>query len=84
MQTDNRFFDDLARLASGAAGTMQGVKGEFEGFVRSQFEKILVGMNLVSREEFDVVKAMAAEARAENERLAARLASLERGSSDTP
>lgn len=82
MQTDNRFLDDLARLATGALGTLQGVKGEFDQLVRQQIEKLLADQNLVTREEFDAVKAMAAEARAENERLAARLAELERRSGD--
>ena len=84
MQTDNRFLDDLARLATGALGTLQGVKGEFDQLVRQQIEKLLADQNLVTREEFDAVKAMAAEARAENERLAVRLAELERRSSDEP
>ncbi len=78
MQTDNRFLDDMARLATGALGTLQGVKGEFDQFVRQQIEKLLVDQDLVTRDEFEAVKAMAAEARAENERLAARLAELER------
>ncbi len=77
MQSENRLFDDLARVATGAIGTLQGVKQELAGIIRQQFEKILDDMELVSRDEFEAVKAMAAEARAENERLAARLARLE-------
>ena len=77
MQTQNRFFDDLARVASGAFGTLSGVKGEVESRLRDQLERVLAGMDLVSREEFEAVKAMAANARAEQEDLARRLAALE-------
>lgn len=77
MQTQNRFFDDLARVASGALGTLSGVKGEVESRLREQLERVLAGMDLVSREEFEAVKAMAANARAEQEDLARRLAALE-------
>ena len=76
MQTEHRLFDDLARVATGALGTLQGAKGEFEGFIRQQMERLLADMDLVSREEFDAVKAMAAAAREENEALKARLDEL--------
>ncbi len=79
MQTDHRLVDDLAKVASSAIGVVAGVKDEFEARLRQQFERVLDGMELVSREEFEAVKAMAAEARAENERLAKRLAALEAG-----
>ncbi len=78
MQTSNRLVDDLARVAASAVGVMTGVKGEVEARLRQQFERILDGMELVNRDEFEAVKAMAAEARAENERLAKRLAALEK------
>jgi BMFP domain-containing protein YqiC len=77
MQTQNRFLDDLARVAAGALGTLSGVKGEVEARLREQLERVLAGMDLVSREEFEAVKAMAAKARAEQEDLARRLAMLE-------
>jgi BMFP domain-containing protein YqiC len=77
MQSQNRFFDDLARVASGAAGALSGVRGEVESRLREQLEKILAGMDLVTREEFEAVKAMAANARAEQEDLAKRLVDLE-------
>lgn len=77
MQTDNRILDDLARVATGALGTLQGAKGEVEALIRQRLERLLADMDLVSRDEFEAVKAMAAEARAENERLAARIAALE-------
>ncbi len=77
MQTRNRLLDDLARVATGALGVAAGMRGEIEARLRDQFEKILTGMDLVTREEFDAVKAMAAKARAEQETLARRVAALE-------
>jgi BMFP domain-containing protein YqiC len=77
MQTQNRLLDDLARVASGAVGIAAGMRGEIEARLREQFEKILLQMDLVGREEFDAVKAMAAKARAEQEDLFKRVAALE-------
>jgi BMFP domain-containing protein YqiC len=77
MQSQNRFFDDLARIAAGAMGTLSGVKGEVETRIREQLERVLAGMDLVSRDEFEAVKAMAAKARSEQEDLQRRLAGLE-------
>jgi BMFP domain-containing protein YqiC len=77
MQSQNRFFDDMARVAAGAVGALAGVRGEIETRLRDQLERVLAGMDLVSREEFEAVKAMAAKAREENERLEARIAALE-------
>ena len=77
MQTDNRLLDDLARLATGAMGAFQGARGEVEQAIRQRLERALADMDLVSREEFETVKAMAAAAREENIRLAERLAALE-------
>ena len=77
MQTQNRFFDDLARVAAGAMGTLSGMKSEVESRVREQFERVLAGMDLVSRDEFEAVKAMAAKARTEQEDLQRRVTALE-------
>jgi hypothetical protein len=77
MQTRNPFFDDLAKMANGAMGALSGVKDEMEAKFRDQIAKILDGMEIPRRDEFEAVKAMAAKARAENEKLAARLAELE-------
>ena len=77
MQTDNRILDDLARVASSAMGAAGGVKGEFETLVRRQFERVLATMDLVSRDEFDAVKEMAAKARSEQEALQLRVEQLE-------
>ena len=76
-QTTNRFLDDLARLMTDAAGAADGIKREVSGVMRSQAERLLNEMNVVQREEFEVVKAMAEKARAENELLSARIAALE-------
>ncbi|HZT88427.1 MAG TPA: accessory factor UbiK family protein [Stellaceae bacterium] len=78
MQSQNRFFDDIARVASGALGTLSGMRSEFESRLREQLERVLAGMDLVTREEFEAVKAMAAKARTEQEALLARVAELER------
>lgn len=77
MQSQNRFFDDIARVASGAVGAISGVRGEIESRLRDQLERVLAGMDLVSREEFEAVKAMAAKAREEQEALQRQVAALE-------
>ena len=77
MQFDHRLIDDLARVAGGALGALAGVREEVEARLRQQFERILSGMDLVTREEFEVVRAMAQKARAEQEKLAKRVAELE-------
>jgi len=77
MQSQNRFFDDLARVAAGAMGTLSGMRSEVESRVREQLERVLAGMDLVSRDEFEAVKAMAAKARSEQEDLERRVEDLE-------
>jgi BMFP domain-containing protein YqiC len=77
MQTQKQFFDDIARLAGGAVNALSGVKSEVEALVRQQFERMTSSLDLVSREEFEAVKAMAARAREEQEVLTERLAALE-------
>lgn len=77
MQTENRLLDDLARVAGGALGVAAGMRSELEARLREQLERILGRMDLVTREEFDAVKAMAVKAREEQEALAERLAALE-------
>jgi BMFP domain-containing protein YqiC len=76
-QTNSRFFDDLARLMTDAAGLADGARREAQTFARTQIERLMAGMDIVSREEFEAVKEMAARARDENEKLAARIAALE-------
>ncbi len=76
-QTNNRFFDELGKLMTDAAGAAQGAQREMEVFMRAQGEKMLAGMDLVRRDEFEAVKAMAAKAREDSEELSAKLAALE-------
>ena len=77
MQSESRIFDDFAKLVNGAAGTIAGVGREFEANARERAREWVGGMDFVSREEFDAVKAMAAAAREEVELLKARLDALE-------
>jgi BMFP domain-containing protein YqiC len=76
-QTNSRLFDDLSRLMTDAAGLADGARREAQTFARSQLERVMAGMDLVSREEFEAVREMAARARDENEKLSARIAALE-------
>jgi BMFP domain-containing protein YqiC len=77
MQTENPLLDDLARVATGALGALTGMRAEVESRVRDQLERVLSRMDLVTREEFDAVRAMAAKARLEQEALTQRLQALE-------
>jgi BMFP domain-containing protein YqiC len=77
MATEKRLFEDFARVVSGAMGTIGGVRGEFETRLKEQLERVLDRMNLVRREEFDAVKAMAEKARLAQEDLETRIALLE-------
>ena len=76
-QTSNRFLDDFAKLMTDAAGAAEGLKREAETLMKGQGERFLRDMDVVSREEFEAVKAMVEKAREENEALASRLAALE-------
>ena len=76
-QTNNRFFDEVARLMNDAAGVATGVRREFDTVVKTQAERILRDLEVVQREEFEAVKEMARLAREENEALKARIAALE-------
>lgn len=76
MQTRNPLFDDLSRVMTSAAGAFQGARDEVEAKFRTQLERIVADMDLVDRDSFEAVKAMAAEARVENERLAGEIESL--------
>jgi BMFP domain-containing protein YqiC len=76
-QTQNRFFDEVARLMNDAAGVASGVRREFDTLIRTQADRVLRDLDLVKREEFEAVKEMARLAREENEALHARIAALE-------
>ncbi len=73
----NRFFDELAKVMTNAAGAAQGARREVDNLVRAQIERVLADIQIVQREEFDVVRDMASMARTENEALRARIAELE-------
>lgn len=77
MQTQNRLFDDIAKVASGAFNTLGGLREEIELRVRERVERLAAEMDLVTREEFDAVSTMAAKARAAQEDLEARIVELE-------
>jgi len=76
-QTTGRFFDELGKLLTDAAGAAEGVRKEVEGVVRSQAERVLRDLDVVQREEFEAVRAMAQKAREENDALKARIGALE-------
>jgi BMFP domain-containing protein YqiC len=76
-QTRGQFFDDVSRLFTDVTGLADSARREVETLARAQLERLLAGMNLVSREEFEAVREMASRARDENDRLSQRLAALE-------
>ncbi len=78
MQNDSPIFDQVARLMNDAAGAADGVRREAETVMRSQLQRLLADMELVSRDEFEAVREMASRLREENERLAERVAALEK------
>lgn len=77
MQTTSSVFDDLARLMTGAMGMAQGMGDEAKSFMRSQADRFVAEMDLVSRDEFEAVKQLASDARAEVDALKERVAALE-------
>ena len=76
-QTRTRIFDDVARLVTDAAGVALGMRREAETIVKTQVERLLASMDVVTREEFEAVRDMAVLAREDNEKLLARIAALE-------
>jgi BMFP domain-containing protein YqiC len=77
MQTQSSVFDDQARLMTGAMGLAQGAGDEAKSFMRAQADRFVAEMDLVGRDEFEAVKQLAAEARAEAEALRERVSALE-------
>ena len=77
MQSQNRLFNDLARVASGAAGALAGVRSEVEEAFRQKLERYLAEADMVPRDEFDAIKAVAVKAREAQEELEVRIAALE-------
>ena len=77
MQSQNKLFDDFVKVMNGAAGTIAGMTREAQAAMQDRAREWIGGLDLVAREEFEAVKAMALAAREENEALAARIAALE-------
>ena len=77
MQSQNKLFDDFVKVMNGAAGTIAGMTREANAAMQERAREWIGGLDLVSREEFEAVKAMAVAAREQNEALAARMAALE-------
>jgi len=77
MQSDNKIFDDFAKFVNGAAGTLAGMGREAESGARAKAKEWIGGLDFVSRDEFEAVKAMAAAARDDADALRARLDALE-------
>ncbi len=84
MQSDNKFLDDMAKMMNGLAGTMAGMGREAQEKMRERSKEWVVGLDLVTREEFEAVKEMAANARTEVELLKARLDALEKKTAAKP
>jgi BMFP domain-containing protein YqiC len=77
MQSENRLFDDLVKMMNGAAGTLAGMGREAEGSIKERAKEWMGGLDFVSRDEFEAVKAMAAAAREEAALLRTRLDAME-------
>lgn len=74
MQAENKLFEDFSKFVNGAAGTLAGMGREAESAMRERAREWIGGLDFVSREEFEAVKAIALDARAEIDRLKAELA----------
>jgi len=77
MDPSKRFFEDMAKAAGGAASALSGLRAEIETLVRNKTERLLGELDVVRRDEFDAVKAVAAKARTEQEKLKKRVDTLE-------
>ncbi len=77
MQVDSKILDDLARVASGAVGALSGLRSEVEAQLRQQLERVLAQLEVVTRDEFEAVREMAAEARNRQEAMAGQVSALE-------
>jgi BMFP domain-containing protein YqiC len=84
MQSQNRLFDDFVKMMNGAAGTFAGMTREAEGAFRERMREWVGGLDMVGREEFEAVKAIAVAAREENQALKARLDALESAAAPRP
>jgi BMFP domain-containing protein YqiC len=80
LKKDNRFFDDLAKVATGAVGALSGVREQIHAEIKSQMNRFIAEMDFVPREDFEIVEDMAREARLANQKLEKRIAELEKKS----
>lgn len=77
MNARSRFFNDLAGVAGGAVSAIAGLREETEAMIRARTDDMIQRLELVRREDMEVVKEMAANARAGQEAAEARVATLE-------
>ncbi|MET1111029.1 MAG: accessory factor UbiK family protein [Allosphingosinicella sp.] len=77
MQSENRLFDDFVKVMNGAAGTIAGMGREAENGLRERMRDWVGGLDMVSREEFEAMKAIAIAAREESAALKSRVEALE-------
>lgn len=78
MKQTGQFFDDLARVATGAVGAMSGLREHIRDEVKTHVNRFIIEMDFVPREDFEVVEALAKEARLQNKKLEARIVALEK------
>ena len=83
MQSDNKFIDDMGKLATGALGMVQSLRDEVETMVRQRLERAIADLDVVTRDEFEAVKSVAVELKSENEELKNRIAALEQATKAT-
>jgi len=83
MQSQNRLFDDFVKMMNGAAGTFAGMSREAEGAMRDRVRDWIGGLDMVGRDEFEAVKAIAVAAREEAQALRSRIEALEAGNGAT-
>jgi len=84
MQSENRLFDDFVKVMNGAAGTIAGMGREAENAFRERMRDWIGGLDMVSREEFEAVKAIAVAAREESAALKSRVEALEAAAAPKP
>ena len=84
MQSQNRIFEDLSKVATAAAGTFAGLGREVDAAMRARVKDLVGGAEMVTRDEFEAVKAMAANARAEVDLLKAEIAALRAAAAPAP
>lgn len=76
-KTDNKLFDEFAKMATGAVSAFAGVRGQIQSEIKTQINRFIAEMDFVPRDDFEIVESMAREARIQNEKLATRIAELE-------